>query len=220
MRVLSPAILGLILLLAGLPVQGADGKTPRQGSGRLQTRTLSWNSFQAIDLTGDWDLDIRLGDKQSCQVTLDDNLWDLFEAQIQGTWLNLSWGRPCQPSTDGKIQLVVPALTDLKIKGGGVTKITRFHGPVFRCEISGAGDLTMQGQVERLELNVGGAGNANTLGLKAMAAKVIVAGAGKAEVFVREKLQGRVTAVGQLIYAGHPAEVDTRSSGLGTILSR
>ena len=81
----------------------------------------------------------------------------------------------------------------------------------------GAGDLTMEGEVEDLKINLSGAGKVDTRQLEAQNVDVSISGVGNADVYASDSLRARVSGVGNLDYYGDPEKKKTRVSGLGRI---
>lgn len=191
-----------------------------EGSGNLETRELSLDDFAKIDLGGAFDLQVRFGDKQKVSVTIDDNLWDNLVAEVSGDELELNWDDNCQPDRDCRIEIVVRSLNQVSIHGAGDVEIEDFRGDSFTYELSGAGDLTMDGQVDDLKIRVSGAGNADTRELKANNVDISVSGAGNADVYAAKSIKARVSGVGKVVYSGDPEDKNTTVSGIGSIKSR
>jgi hypothetical protein len=188
-----------------------------EGSGDLETRELELDEFSRIDLGGAFDLEVSFGDRQKVEVTIDDNLWDNLDADVSGGELELDWKKDCQPDRHCKIKLTVRSLEEVNIHGACDAEIEGFKGDRFAYTLSGAGDLTMDGEVDELEIQVSGAGNADTRDLKAKQVKINVSGAGNATVYASEKIRARVSGVGQVTYYGDPEEENTSVSGIGSI---
>jgi len=205
------------LLVTAQAYAGISFFKGEKGSGDMETRELSLDEFKAFDVGGAFDVEVSFGRKQKVEVTIDDNLWDVFEAEVKGEWLNLDWGRSCRPSDDCIIRIVVPVLEEVNVHGACDLDITGFKGREFKYKLSGAGDLDMDGEVDKLEIKISGAGDADTTDLKAKHVKVSISGAGNAKVFASESIRGRVSGVGNLTYYGDPEDENTRVSGLGDI---
>jgi hypothetical protein len=188
-----------------------------EGSGKMETRELDLKDFQKIDVGGAFDLHVTIGDRQKVAVTIDDNLWGNLVAEVQGNELVLDWDKSCQPDRDCKVEIVVTSLREVSIHGACDAEIEGFRGDSFCYNLSGAGDLTMDGEVDDLEIKVSGAGNADTSDLKAQNVEVSVSGAGNARVYAARSLQARVSGVGKITYYGDPQEKSTRVSGIGSI---
>lgn len=188
-----------------------------EGSGNLETRELDLKDFDRIDIGGAFDLHVTFGDRQTVNVTIDDNLWDNLVAKVSGHELELDWKKSCQPDRHCTVEVVVRSLDEISIHGAGDVEIEDFQGETFEYRLSGAGDLTMDGQVDDLEIRISGAGNADTQDLKAKNVKVSVSGAGNAKVHASESIKARVSGVGKVVYYGDPADEDTSVSGIGSI---
>ncbi len=207
----------LVVILAASQASAFSFGKGKKGSGNLETRELSLDEFQAIEMGGAFDLEISFGDRQKVEVTIDDNLWDILETKVKGSWLNLGWARNCSPSNHCRVNIVLKNLEEVEISGAGDVDITGFKGHKFKYSLSGAGDLEMDGQVDNLEIRISGAGNADTQKLEAQKVKVRISGAGNATVYADESLNGNVSGVGNLTYYGDPEDTETSVSGLGKI---
>ena len=188
-----------------------------EGSGDMETRELNLNDFDMIDIGGAFDLHVTFGDHQTVKVTIDDNLWDNLEADVSSGELELDWKKSCQPDRDCLVEIVVRSLEQVNIHGAGDVEIEDFDGEDFEYGLSGAGNLTMDGQVDNLKIRISGAGNADTEGLRAKDVNISVSGAGNAKVYASESIRARVSGVGKVTYYGDPEERDTRVSGIGSI---
>lgn len=89
-------ILVLILALAAGQASafsfGKHGKSIK-GSGDLETRELELDNFDKTDIGGAFDLHVTLGKKQMVKITIDDNLWDNLEVEVDGHELQLDWDK-------------------------------------------------------------------------------------------------------------------------------
>ena len=154
------------------------------------------------------------------EITIDDNLWDILTADVKHGTLELGWEENCRPDNACKVVIEVPELTEFDLRGAGDVVIERFRGSAFAFHLSGAGDLTMDGEVDDLEIRLSGAGNVDTRDLKARNVDVSISGAGNADVYASGSLKGRVSGVGNLEYWGDPETKKTHVSGLGNIERR
>ncbi len=209
-----------LILTAGNAAAWSFGKDTIEGSGNMETRELDLKEFDSIDVGGAFDLEITLGDQQKVVMTIDDNLWDNLEAEVSGGTLEIGWDKNCDPEGDCKLEIVVRELKAMNIHGAAEVEITGYHGEAFEFGVSGAAELEMDGQVDRLEINVSGAGEIDTRELKAKSVEISVSGAGEAKVYASESFEGRVSGVGSIDYWGHPEHQKTKVSGLGDINSK
>lgn len=218
-QIVFAAVAALLILNSGQALALKWGRGVK-GSGDMETRELDLDRFEKIDLRGAFDIDITIGDEQKVEVTIDDNLWDILVAEVDGRTLELGWDENCRPDEDCRVEIVVKKLTDLDLSGAGDVDIENFRGSEFSFHLSGAGDLTMDGEVDDLEIRVSGAGNVDTRELKARDVDVSISGAGNADVYASNSIRGRVSGVGNLEYWGDPEVKSTHVSGLGHIERR
>jgi Putative auto-transporter adhesin, head GIN domain len=215
------AVSVLMILLSGTALASKHdihfGKKGIKGSGDMETREIDVDEFDRIYLSGAFDVEISFGTRQKVEVTIDDNLWDILEVEVDGHSLELGWEKSCRPDGDCKVEIVVESLEAFKLSGAGNVDINDFDGPSFTFSLSGAGDLTMDGEVDDLEIRLSGAGNVDTRRLMARNVEIGISGAGNADVYASESLNGKVSGVGNLDYYGDPERKKTRVSGIGRI---
>lgn len=209
--------LSLIILLGVGQAAAFDfGRGPK-GNGDLETRELSLDEFNALEVGGAFEVDVRLGKRQKVAITVDENLWQYLETRVKNQWLKVDWDRKCRPSDECRIEIVVEKLEEISVHGAVDANIHDFRGDRFRFRLSGAGSLEMDGEVDDLEINLSGAGEVDTRRLKARRVDVRISGAGNAEVYASEGMKGRVSGLGSLTYHGDPENKETSISGLGSI---
>ena len=77
-RKFLPISLALMILLIAGQAAAFSFSNGEKGSGDMETRQLSLDEFRAIDVGGAFDIDVSFGKEQKVEVTIDDNLWDIF----------------------------------------------------------------------------------------------------------------------------------------------
>ena len=82
---------------------------------------------------------------------------------------------------------------------------------------SGVGSITIGGIADDVSLRNSGVGSINAENLKALNVKADVSGVGSITCYASEKIEGRVTGVGSLKYAGNPKHKDNKRTGVGSI---
>ena len=206
-----------LFLVAGNASAFSFGKDIIEGSGDKETRELNLKEFDEIEVGGSFDLEITLGDEQKVIMTIDDNLWDNLEAEVHGGTLEIGWDKSCDPDVECTVVIVVRELKAIDIHGAAEVEIQGYRGDSFTFNVSGAAELEMDGEVDKLDIHVSGAGQIDTRELKAKSVEVSVSGAGEAKVFASESFEGRVSGVGNINYWGDPEHQKTKVSGMGNI---
>ena len=214
----APALCALLLIaFATVPAEARWGGNGIEGSGDLETRELDLDDFDAIDLGGAFTVDIKFGDYQKIEVTIDDNLWDNLEAEVSGGTLEIGWDKNCDPDDDCEIVITMKKLDRFEIHGACDATIADFDGDLFEFYVSGAAELEIDGQVDELDIQVSGAGDLDARDLKAKHVKVRISGAGNAELYASESIDARISGAGSLDYWGSPEKEKTKVSGVGSI---
>ncbi|MBC8425944.1 DUF2807 domain-containing protein [bacterium] len=216
----SVAILAAALVVASAAVAGVHWHDAIEGSGDMETRAYDLKDFQVIELTGALDIEVVFGDKQSVEVTLDDNLFENLEIDVKGKTLVIGWAEECDPDADSRVAIALRRLDAVTIKGAGDIEIKGFKGDRFEYDLHGAGDLEIDGETGELDITLNGAGGVEAEDLKARHVKVRLNGVGDVEVTATESIDAKVSGVGEIDFWGKPEEEKTRVSGIGDINRR
>ena len=82
---------------------------------------------------------------------------------------------------------------------------------------SGVGEIRVAGITDDAELICSGVGSIVANDLKALNVKATVSGVGSISCYASNKLEGKVSGVGSLKYAGHPKHLEKHRTGVGSI---
>ena len=232
-----------LLCLAWLPMAGqAAGPT---GSGKTATETRALPEFQAIQIDGAMDLQIRQGAQQVVEVQADDNLLPLLETVVEGNdpaaTLHVRWKKSTYVSSRSKllVRVMLPKLSAIGMSGSGDVQLEAFNTPALKLALSGSGnarlkelntedlvlslsgssDVVGTGKASRLKVSIAGSGNVQLADLQADEVRVSIAGSGDASVNAQKTLDVSVAGSGDVVYTGN-ATVKSRVAGSGSIRRR
>ncbi len=214
------------LLLFAAPITAADEHSlfkgslfsrGEKGNGTLVTRQFDVSGFDRVALDGGFDVYVKVGGATNVTATVDDNIADLFTAEVEKGTLRLDWTKACRPSRKCRVDVTLPDLQGFTVNGAGDVEITGVRGARLELNITGAGDMEVSGSIDELELVVSGAGDVEAGELAAQDVEVRVSGAGDATVRAARSLDANVSGVGEITYLGDPTKVETRVSGVGEI---
>ena len=99
------------------------------------------------------------------------------------------------------------------------TLVDRSDSKTFAINVSGAGNLTTSGQLDRQKIVLSGAGNYNGEDLKSKTADVTITGLGKVVIWATDTLDVTISGTGGVDYYGNP-QVSQQISGLGRLNSK
>src|SRR5262249_15940461 len=109
-----------------------------------------------------------------------------------------------------------PTRTGGRIRGAVKLTVKQLSGPTFALESKGASEVTLDGSIDRLLVDMTGASQLAAAGLKAKTAEISTTGAGDADVTVSDALKGVITGAGKVTYSGNPT-IKKQITGAGTI---
>ncbi|MGH7465310.1 MAG: head GIN domain-containing protein [Longimicrobiales bacterium] len=113
-------------------------------------------------------------------------------------------------------QLIDATRLEVNTSGAGDIDLPGLLADSLIIVSSGSGDVTAEGQVQRLRLNMSQTGRVDTRDLEAGEAEGTISGSGSATIRVRDHLRAILSGSGWLRYFGSP-EVDATVTGAGQV---
>ncbi|HOF95145.1 MAG TPA: DUF2807 domain-containing protein, partial [Clostridia bacterium] len=104
----------------------------------------------------------------------------------------------------------------VSITSAGSSNLQATAKSSLKAEITGTGNLGLYGEVETLNIKISGFGEVNASELKAKEAVLKIAGSGKADLDVSDKLDVEISGSGFVDYSGSPS-ITERISGFGKV---
>ena len=103
------------------------------------------------------------------------------------------------------------------MRGAVKLTVTQLTGPIFALESKGAAEVTLDGSIDRLLVDMTGASQLAAEGLQAKTAEISTTGAGDADVTVSDTLKVVITGAGKVTYSGNPPTIKKQITGAGSI---
>jgi hypothetical protein len=103
------------------------------------------------------------------------------------------------------------------LEGFGDLELNDIDRETLDILVEGAGDIEARGRVGQLNLTVEGAGDADLDELFATNAEIRIEGAGQAEVRASDRANVVIEGVGEVDFAGRPANLTQEVSGIGSV---
>jgi hypothetical protein len=190
------------------------------GSGIAKTESRAMASFSKIDLAGSPDVEVAIGPAASVAVTADDNILSIIETTVEGDTLRIESKGSYNTSLGVKVKITVPTLDGVSVSGSGDIHVTGLKAGEMEAGVTGSGDVTLNGVVDRLRAHITGSGDLRAGELGAKDVRVTVTGSGDATVHATEELDASVTGSGDVRYSGNPPQVRKNVTGSGDIAPR
>jgi len=213
-------MISMPVLCVGLISLGSCNPNAIHGSGTAKTESRAVASFSKIDLAGSPDVEVTVGPAASVAVTADDNLLPIIETTVDGETLKIDSNHSYSTSLGVKVKITVPSLQGVSVSGSGNIHAAGLKNGELEASVTGSGDVTLSGVVERLRARIVGSGDLRAGELDAKNVRVAVTGSGDAAVRATEQLDASVTGSGNVRYSGNPTQVGRNVTGSGDIAPR
>jgi hypothetical protein len=209
-------------------------------AGPAVSRNFTVGSFDQIEVSGPYDVDVRTGGNPSVAVKGPQNLVERMDVRVENGRLlirprkeqgRFQWG------SRGHVEVRVTAagLRGAEITGAGDIRIDRVTGRDFKAGIRGSGDLSIEaleanafaasiagsgdirasaGRAEQVDLKIGGSGNIDTQGVTAKSASATISGSGNIAATATDTAAVRIYGAGDVeIKGGAKCTVDNKGAG-------
>src|ERR1051325_9275062 len=187
-----------------------------RGNGHIQTEERSITAFTNVDASGAFEIEWDNG-SPALRITTDENLLPYIENDVSGDTLRLRTGEHVWPTHGIKLLISSPTQTGGHMRGAVKLTVKQLSGPIFALESKGASEVTLDGSIDRLLVDMTGASQLAAEGLQAKTAEISTTGAGDADVAVSDTLKVVITGAGKVTYSGNPPTIKKQITGAGSI---
>ena len=158
-------ILITIILLVGLASCSFNGV---RGDGDLQTETREIDHFDQVDISGNFEVEIEVGQPKSLIIIAENNLQDYIKTYVKRNTLFISTRKNLKPTEDLRIMITIPYLYGIECSGVNDVFAEGIDADEFHIDLSGAGSIEIKGNAKTLKIDVSGAAD--------LSAKELIAG--------------------------------------------
>lgn len=213
-----------------------------KGNGNMTTIKRSVGAYDAIGLSGWFDVDLVAGTEGEITLEGESNLLEHIKTEVKNGKLSIKVekGYNLKPSSwDDGIRITVPveSVNSVALSGSGdivgktTIKTNNFktamsgsgditldiEANTIDASMSGSGDITLNGSTTDFEAAISGSGDIKAYGLEADNVDATVSGSADIKVTANKMLKARVSGSGDISYRGNPEKLDTKASGSGDI---
>lgn len=189
---------------------------PPAFAGETVRRSFELQDFSAIEISGAYDLDVKVGDDYSVTISGHETELARSEVSVRNGALVLGSRKRLhrEKDHDGHDSLTatvtLPALDRLTVSGVVDADISGVDAGAFEVNLSGVGEVNIEGRCKRLDARVSGVGELNARALECAEADIALSGMGEASVYAREAAKAEVSGMGEINIYGSPKTVDKR----------
>ncbi|MDA6068860.1 DUF2807 domain-containing protein [Flavobacterium sp. AC] len=228
----------LITFIANAQWSSNDKK---KGNGNIVTETRTTADYDAIKISGSFDVDLVAGKEGKIIIKGEENLISAIKVEVEGDVLKIytEKGINIRPSMGKKIQVTIPfeKISEVTLSGSGNVQskdvikndklLAKLSGSgnfylavdsnTLELNLSGSGNVQLKGNADSFTTKLSGSGDIDTTDLQSKIVDVNVSGSGNSKINCKESLTARVSGSGNIKYTGNPEKRDVKVSGSGNI---
>lgn len=195
---------------------GGPGAGNSSADGPPITRVLPWSGGETLRFETPAQIDYTQGPAARITVSGPAELVNRLAVSDGRIALN---GATDGPWGAGPLKIVVtaPAVTRFGLDADQSLAIHGYRQDQMDLDITGAGDVTAEGQARQVKLTISGSGQADLGGLHVSDMGVEIDGSGQATIAPRNAADVHVAGSGSVLLLTHPAHLNTDITGSGAI---
>src|SRR5262249_971489 len=206
-----------IILLAGCVLLAAGCHLPGvRGNGEIKTEERPITAFTNLDAGGAFEIEWQNG-APALRITTDENLLPYIENNVSDDTLHLRTRNHVWPTHGIKVVIASPTRRGGRIRGAVKLTVKELSGPTFALESTGASEVSLDGSIDRLLVDMTGASQSAADELKGKSGEICTSGGGDGEVAVTDALKVVITGAGKVTYSGNPPTIKKQIIGAGSI---
>ena len=190
-------------------------------SDNVVTKEYKLKPFEEVHMRCVGAVELIQDEKKSgtVELTAPENYIELYKFENNGNELEINFAKQHINIHTRHVKIKVYTDNLLALKNSGASSIRMDSLDTDRIEIinSGGGSIAISGLADNVTLQNSGVGSINAENLKALNVKANVSGVGSITCYASEKIEGKVSGVGSLKYAGNPKHKDNKRTGVGSI---
>jgi hypothetical protein len=212
----------LMALLSGMLALGCK-KDTINANGRQVTQIRTPGNFTHIHTSGGSPVFITYGGEYKVELKGSENLIAKFKTTINGDELAVGYGHLELGKDDILVYITLPKLRKVSLSGSATIQLQGSFAylPSFAADISGSGEIKLNGDMEAGEtsINVSGSGDALLDPLRSENAQLNISGSGDIRTGITEKLKATISGSGSIYYSGN-AILETFITGSGKVIKK
>lgn len=189
----------------------ACGKQEVVGTEKMGSQTRQLSAFSGINVSGFYDVTIKVGAPQSITVTANSNLLPYIESTVSGKELSIQAkkGYMLRPTATPAITIVTPEVKRIELNGNNQVTVNGVAKGDLDLDFSGSNQFTATGNVENLTIKLAGEAIVDAAKLIANNVDIDSNGSSKINVYARDNLKVNIAGISTVNYAGNPKITQT-----------
>lgn len=194
-----------------------------------EEQILDLKDFDKIEIAGVYTIDVQVGPEYSVMLSGEEEALERAKASVKAGVLRLDrtekrgknrWKFGKHEDHGVTAVITLPALNAINVSGVVEGVVAGVDADAFRIDMSGVGDLEIDGKCETLDLKISGVGDLDAEKLECRMVDVAMSGVGDATVFASDEIDARISGMGDLDVYGSPEKQHTDSSMFSDVTIR
>ncbi len=190
------------------------------GNGQLRTEQRAVGSLTALEMSGQVQVDVRVGQAASLQVEADSNLLPMVRTSASGDSLKVWVEGNVRTNNPIRVIYTVPQLSRIRGNGSGRLTVSELNGGSLVLSREGSGASRLSGKVGNLNLQLNGSGDVDASALQSGNTNLNIVGSGGVVLgqVNGESLNVKLRGSGDMHASGGTAtQLNARVSGSGGV---
>ena len=179
-----------------------------KGNGNLTTDIRDIDEFRKVDVSGNFEVEINVGEEQNLRIIAEENLLKYIKTKVKRNTLYISTRENLRPQEDLIIMISVPELVAIECSGVNNIIARGIDSDEFEIDLSGAASIEIEGKAELLKIDVSGAADLSAKNFITDDVKIDVSGAANAEIYANHSVDADVSGAGFIELYGDAKDVN------------
>jgi hypothetical protein len=188
-----------------------------QGNGTVGMESRTASAAPALEVSGPFHVDVRVGGSQQLEIEGDTNLLPMVRTESNGSTLRIFIEGNVNPRNTLRVRYTAPALNKVVSSGSGAMTVSNLSGGAFSISSTGSRNVQLSGKVERLDVSLTGSGSVNASALASSGANLNLVGSGRVTLgpVNGDALTANLRGSGDLAATGTVKSLNARLHGSG-----
>ena len=232
--------ISLTILIAASTSCFIDNKESIYGNGNIVSEERNIGDFDGLKVSSGIDVIIKQGENVSLLLEADENLHEVIKTEVIDNTLKIHTTKNIRRAKTTKVYLIYRDLNSIRVSSAGDVQGENtlrcdylsidlssagdlkldLEVEEVDCDISSSGDARLSGKTDLLKVNLSSAGDLYAYELVSKICRVSCSSAGDARVNASEELDLRCSSAGSIYYKGDAELVKASTSSAGSIVKK
>jgi hypothetical protein len=231
-------IIGLLFLIASFTSCRRDNLFGIRGEGAAITESRTLAAFDGVDVSIDAEVILHTDSVYHVEISAQPNVLDVISTRVKGSSLCIGFSREVWKHDGITVHVYAPTYVEtnlsgsgsissadslnvngfkINVSGSGKVTVSNLQAVHVTANISGSGDVQLNGAAQLLESDISGSGELNAFGLPVLTGEAAISGSGNMEINATQSITGSISGSGTIYYKNNPA-VTVSVSGSGRLV--